>query len=142
MMMSDFEYDKNIQLIVGRTLESVTNEADESVVFVCTDGSAFEAYHMQDCSEWVSVHDIAGDLDDLVGKTITSASAWSSCIWPSDVTITSASAWSSYTWTTQIFRADDGTVVQVRWLGVSNGYYSELVYFGRTQKPIRIDPHE
>ena len=121
----NIEYDKNIQLIVGRTLESVTNEADESVVFLCTDGSAFEAYHMQDCSEWVSVHDIAGDLNDLVGKTITSASAWS-----------------SYTWTTHVFRADDGTVVQVRWLGVSNGYYSELVYFGRTQKPIRIDPHE
>ena len=131
------DYDVSIELIIGKRIESVANEKDESIIFVCDDGDAFEAHHMQDCCESVLVHDIVGDLQDLVGKKITAASGESSDQWPADVP--KAEYTESFTWTTHVFTGDDGTTVRVRWLGESNGYYSESVYFGRTHKPIKVD---
>lgn len=130
--------DSDLNLIVGKTIESVVNEGNETILFVCRDGDAFEAHHMQDCCETVVVHDISGDLQTLVGFEIIAAEETVSNEWPDDVPKEDYSPESfteSFTWTTHKFETAVA-IVLVRWLGTSNGYYSESVHFGRTHKPI------
>lgn len=121
-----------IKAIIGKTIEKVIEESG-SVVFVCTDGNAFEAYHMQDCCEFVRIYDTTGDLQSLVGQVIIDAHENESREWPADVP--EDSYVDSFTWTEHVFKTSNHTIT-VRWLGESNGYYSESVYFGRTHKPI------
>lgn len=49
--------ENDIKLLIGKTIKTVCQTSDE-ITFVCTDGCAFRAYHMQDCCENVSIHDI------------------------------------------------------------------------------------
>lgn len=102
---------------------------DEVVTFETeptTDGSnlvrKFRMYHDQDCCETVELNDIAGDLSDLVGSMVLQASEESN----SDVINGQVASDDSWTWTFYRFTTIKGTVV-LRWLGVSNGYYSESV---------------
>ena len=128
--------DVNIDVMVGKTIEDIQVYGDHSVLFICTDEDVFEAYHMQDCCEYVRIHDIVGDIKDLIGKKITTAVANESEEWPLDVECEEGNE--SFTWTTHEFKAEDGTTVKFRWLGESNGYYSESVYFGRSYRPIKL----
>lgn len=125
----------SLDLLVGRTVESVRVSNDElDLIF---DHDAFRFYHLQDCCESVSIHDISGDLNNLIGSPILEATEDIVLDeWPSDV----QAPWcvDSYTWTTHTFRTKDHTVV-VRWFGESNGYYSESVYCHLTHKPIHMD---
>lgn len=132
------EEDRNINLseLVGKTIQVVENENNESILFVCTDLSAYEMYHMQDCCEDVGVYNINGDLQSLVGKTILSITESILGDWPKDVQ--EPECLESFTWTVFIIETESSTVV-IRWLGTSNGYYSESVYLGRTHKPIEIN---
>ena len=57
---------------IGKTLVSVEKSFD-SIVFKFSDGSSYMMYHSQDCCESVTVDDIDGDLDDLVGSPILNA---------------------------------------------------------------------
>jgi hypothetical protein len=132
-----FERDSTPSLLVGKTLESieVNGQPGDEMLFVCTDGEAFRAYHMQDCCESVSIHDIKGMLCDLIGSPIVEASEESeSDEWPADVEKPKCTE--SFTWTTHRFKTQAGAEVVVRWLGESNGYYGEGVYFQRTHKPV------
>jgi hypothetical protein len=123
-------------LLIGRTLESVEVRGDkEEMFFVCTDGEAFRAYHMQDCCESVSIHDVSGNPSDLVGSPVVEASEMTSFDWPHDV-LEPKYLPDSFTWTTHRFKTQSGVEVVVRWLGESNSYYGEGVYFQRTHKPI------
>jgi hypothetical protein len=123
-----------ISLLVGKTIESIADD-DHRILFVCTDGSAFEMYHMQDCCESVSVYDIKGDLQSIVGGTVIAADESASGDWPADVP---TPKWlESFTWTTYVIQTDRSISV-IRWLGQSNGYYSESVYFGMTHRPIGL----
>jgi len=124
-------------LLVGKTIERIeTNKENDEMLFVCADGEAFRAYHMQDCCESVAIHDIKGMLCDLIGQEIAEASeeAESDGEWPSDVE--KPRYVESYTWTTHRFKAANGAEVVVRWLGESNGYYGESVHFQRTHLPV------
>lgn len=56
--------------LIGKTLSSVKNLENERIVFETTEGKQFELYHDQDCCELVTVEDIFGDLNDLVGEPI------------------------------------------------------------------------
>ena len=123
-------------LLVGRTIEMIeTNKENDEMLFVCADGEAFRAYHMQDCCESVAIHDIKGTLCDLIGQAIIEASAdEDSDNWPDDVE--KPKYLESFTWTTHRFKAANGVEIVVRWLGESNGYYGESVYFQRTHLPV------
>lgn len=127
-----YSHDEDITLLRGKILESVEENGDE-MLFVTTDGDAFCAYHMQDCCETVRVYDVIGDLNVLIGVPIVAVSEEISSEWENDVPI--PKYLDSFTWTKHKFTTKLGTVV-VRWLGESNGYYSERVHFGRTHKPI------
>lgn len=109
----------------GKTLSSVSGGVgDDSIEFRTTDGETYLMYHEQDCCESVSIQDIVGDLEDLVGSEILLAE---------EVTGESPVDFDdkymdSYSWTFYKLATLKG-YVDIRWLGESNGYYSEGVSF-------------
>ena len=105
-----------IEDMIGRTFTSVVKTGNE-LRFICEDGT-FKFYHEQDCCESVYIESITGDLEDLVNTPITFADE-SSCDASGKVS-------ESGTWTFYKFATIKGWV-DVRWLGESNGYYSESV---------------
>lgn len=109
--------------LMGKTLTKVGQIGDDVIRFECSDGSAYQLYHSQDCCESVTVEDIAGDLADLVGTPILLAEeATSNDPPPGSQRI------DSDTWTFYKLRTIKGSV-DIRWHGISNGWYSESVDF-------------
>ena len=121
--MSYFDKFFNVDVLKGKTLSSVNGGVGYGeIVFVTSDGETYRMYHDQDCCESVSVEDIVGDLQDLVGSEILVAEEVES---PADF---DEKYYDSYTWTFYKFATRKG-YVDIRWLGSSNGYYSEGVSF-------------
>ena len=110
----------SINELVGKTFDFVSNYDDEKLMFYDKEGKGYGFYHQQDCCESVMINDIIGDLNDLVGVPILVAEEVSND--------EDTSGFESATWTFYKFATIKGYVT-VRWLGTSNGYYSESVYF-------------
>lgn len=102
----------------GRILTRAEQDGDELRLYL-TDTHYVRFYHQQDCCESVSIEDICGDLEDLVGEPLTEAEEVRGYTGPEQ-------DYESYTWTFYRFATRRGSVT-VRWLGHSNGYYSEGV---------------
>ena len=124
--MSYFDYKYcNVNVLMGKTLSKVTGGVgDDEITFVTTDGEKYKMYHRQDCCESVSIEDIVGDLQDLVGSPILMAEEVEGEN-PADF---DDKHHDSYTWTFYKFATIKG-YVDIRWFGSSNGYYSEGVSF-------------
>ena len=60
---------RNVNELVGKILVNIENKDDE-LIFHCENGEIYKLYHMQDCCESVSIDDITGDLNDLIGTPI------------------------------------------------------------------------
>lgn len=113
---------KGLQAMVGMTFARVTGAAgDDEMVFETASGIRFVFSHYQNCCESVRVEDVCGDLEDLVGEPILMAEEVSGEIPAQD-----EDSYDSQTWTFYKFATRKG-YVDVRWLGESNGYYSESV---------------
>jgi len=110
--------------LIGKTLASITNKDNEELIFVLDDGSKYRLYHDQDCCENVTIVDIDGDLNDLVGSPILQADESTN----TEDTFGEIEYPDSFTWTFYKLATIKGYVT-VRWLGESNGYYSEGVDF-------------
>lgn len=110
----------------GLTITSISvNDGRDEIRITTSDGRKWLAYHRQDCCESVNIHDIRGDLQALVGSPLVIAAESSvSGEWPEDVKAPEYGE--SYTWTTYHLATDTASV-RIRWLGESNGYYSESV---------------
>lgn len=124
--------------LIGKTLISVTGKVgDDRMIFQIDDGSEYAQWHSQDCCESVRIEDICGDLNDLLGSPIVMAEESTNADEdPPEVanSPTVKASWrESWTWTFYRIATVKGTVV-IRWLGESNGYYSESVYFDQTKK--------
>ena len=100
-------------------------EGNSHLNFYTNDGHKYSMYHEQDCCESVYVESIVGDLEDLVGEEILVAEESFGGDTPED---SSARPCESYTWTFYKLASRKG-YVDIRWLGESNGYYSESVSF-------------
>lgn len=115
-------YYASIKEFKGNVLKSYEiNECKDEIIFNFDNGKSYLMYHNQDCCECVSIEDIVGNLDNLIGEPlemaeeISNVSARPLCDYDE-----------SYTWTYYKFATINGYVT-IRWYGSSNGYYSESV---------------
>ena len=116
---------KGLALMLGKTFVQVTGSVGGyEMLFETADGERFMFAHQQNCCESVDINDIVGDLQDLCGTPLLVAEEVSGATEPD------AEHYESYTYTFYKFATRKG-YVDVRWLGESNGYYSEGVSLGR-----------
>ena len=109
--------------MLGKTFVQVTGDVGGyEMLFETAQGERFMFAHQQDCCECVDINDIVGNLQDLVGEPLLVAEEVSGET-PVDFVERDHE---SVTWTFYKFATRKG-YVDVRWLGESNGYYSEGV---------------
>lgn len=113
--------------LIGKTLTHVEQVGEDEIVFVTDEGKRYKLHHTQDCCESVTIEDIVGDLNDLVGEPILIAEEAISC-GENPENVTKEYQDDSFTWTFYKFATRKG-YVDIRWYGESNGYYSESVDF-------------
>lgn len=117
----------NIKELEGLTILEVTGLEDQSELVIIKAQKnerskirTFRMLHHQDCCECVNIADIDGGAEDLIGGQVLKAYESSN-----DAT---AGVSESGTWTFYTIQTNKGCV-WIRWLGESNGYYSESVDF-------------
>ncbi len=117
---------------IETTLPGLTlTEVNDDLSAFSAGGRSFTLDHNQDCCESVGVHDVKGNVSDLLNTPLLSVKEDILDGWPEDVVEPSYTE--SYTWTVFTFTTAKGSVT-VRWLGTSNGYYSESVSFAETTR--------
>ena len=115
----------------GTTLVQIhVNREQDEIIFVSDDGQRWKMFHQQDCCESVTLEEIIGDLDDLLNSPILVAEERTREDPESE----------SGTWTFYELRTIKGSVT-LRWIGYSNGFYSERVDFD-TMSPYPIKDSE
>lgn len=122
--------------LVGRTIcEIVGRVGSYELAITCMDGTKYRMYHEQDCCESVTLHDVVGDFDDLIGLPVLLAEERTSGIRPDDLPKPQFDLFGTSTWTFYEFATFKGRVT-LRWLGESNGYYCEAVFFEKVGEQI------
>lgn len=106
----------DLSTLKGQVIENVTQTRDH-LLFELASGASFEMYHEQDCCECVEIEDICGDLKDIIGGSI---------VYFEERVTTGVPGYCSATSTWYHIQCSTGHIV-IRWLGESNGYYSESV---------------
>jgi len=99
----------------------VVDDEVEEIRFYLTDTHYAALHHNQDCCEHVYIESIVGDLNDLIETPLL-------LVEESISTPAEEDSYESATWTFYRFRTIKGSV-DIRWVGESNGYYSESVDF-------------
>ena len=122
----DWESSAKIEDMRGKVFTRVLGGVGDGELVFETATERFVFFHQQDCCEHVSIEDVCGDLQDLVGEPLLLAEEVSGET-PVDF---NERDYESVTWTFYKFATRRG-YVDVRWLGESNGYYSEGVSLGR-----------
>lgn len=109
----------------GKVITKITgaSSGSENITFLLSDGAVVRLYHEQDCSGSVTVEDVVGDIQDLLGTEILLAEEVTSKENPIDV---NKDYQDSFTWTFYKLATINGSVT-IRWYGESNGNYSEVV---------------
>lgn len=117
----------NFDVLKGKIITKITGleKDNDSVIFICLDGSVYKMYHAQDCCESVSIEDVCGDVTDLLNVPILVAE---------ESTKEGDTPGESETWTFYKLATIKGSV-DIRWYGTSNGYYSERVSFITVKSP-------
>lgn len=128
-LMHDTYFECDFLELIGKTIIKLIVEQGEDnyVTFICSDGTIYDMWHDQDCCETVTIEEIIGNLDFLLRSPVTMAEVASNNnhdkeTWKKDE--------KSTTWTFYKLATVRGYVT-IRWLGESNGYYSEEVKFSR-----------
>ena len=108
--------------IIGKTISRIEGLEVESqfVDIYFTDNTKLEFTHWQDCCEHVALNDfeLTTSLEKIVGGVINDARE--------DIGEAGCDGWESFTWTFYNINTSKGCI-NMRWLGQSNGYYSEGV---------------
>jgi hypothetical protein len=108
-----------IEEFVGQTFTSIEGmvAGENEITFTSAQGT-FVMYHSQDCCEQVSLDDVCGDVEDLIGVPIMKAYCETNRDLPPKPTEYGEDSW---TWTFYRLSTIRGTVT-LRWYGSSNGY--------------------
>ena len=116
--------------LLGKTIKEIAGleKGNDDVVFVLEDGIKYRMYHSQDCCESVSIEDIVGNVEDLIGSPILQAEEATSNENPTGIKPEYPEYQDNFTWTFYKLATVKGYVT-IRWYGESNGYYSESVNF-------------
>lgn len=121
-------YDAAMSDLIGRIFTRVNRaencDGHDELHFECAHG-IFKLLHYPDCCESVAIESITGDLNDLVGVPIVLAEEVTSGDDPPGY-VAHEFRDESFTWTFYKLATIKG-YVDIRWLGESNGYYSEGV---------------
>lgn len=129
-----YDKEKPFAALVGKTLVSIAANGDhDEVTFKASDGSEFLMYHSQGCCESVTLNEVVGDFGDLLQTPILEAEVVSNK--DGDPKPEYPDSW---TWTFYKLATAKGRVT-LRWLGESNGYYSESVDFAQTKEPASLN---
>ena len=126
-----------IKKLVGEVLTGVVvnyidaDEKGDVIMLTTASGRKFMIHHEQDCCEVVKIQDTEGDWHSLIGKVIVDVSEEVS---HDDISTEWEYCDESWTKTALTFRVDDATVIS-RWIGTSNGYYSERVDIAEITRP-------
>ena len=118
--------DMQIEKLIGLTLKEI-KVGDDEITFITECGRTFLMYHRQDCCEDVSIDDIDGNIQALIGAPIMVAEESTNSDNPKN------QCDASHTWT--FYRI--GNILEfvvIRWYGESSGYYSESVSFVEVTK--------
>ena len=117
------KYKENLDDLKGETLTHIDlNEKKDEILLTTESGRQFRVYHEQDCCEHVRIVGVLGRWNELLNRKVE------------EVGIDEIEFGSDYdydgtgTETTLTFRVDGKTLIN-RWIGESNGYYSEKVDF-------------
>ena len=109
----------NFEDMVGNVIRGIDiNEEEDEILFVFDNGERHSLYHEQECCESVTIKEIHGNLNDLIGTPVLLAEI----VTDTDCDID----FESWTWTFYKISTIKGSVT-ITWLGMSNGYYSERV---------------
>jgi hypothetical protein len=127
--MNYWNKDVELKALVGNKVAEVKGLEKESyeVRLVMENGNEYMFYHSQDCCECVVLNDFELSCESLVGATILSAEEVSGDEKEPECA-------ESYTWTFYKIETDKGGL-WMRWLGESNGYYSESIDLVWVNKP-------
>ena len=107
----------NIEQIKGMTITAVVYKETNESLLIHLNTHVLEMIHHQDCCETVYLADVVGSFEDLIGYPLLEVSE--SIV---DIESEDYSSTASY----YNFRTVKASV-QLRWVGESNGFYSEIV---------------
>jgi hypothetical protein len=126
--MSNITTFKNLSELNGLTIESIKGleigSCDLEITF--TNGGSITMLHIQECCENVEINDICGDESDLVGGVINDFREDIKECSDDDCDDKPGEDVECWTWTFYNISTSKGSV-NIRWLGSSNGSYSEKV---------------
>lgn len=133
-----------IEILKGKILTTVeVNNNNDEILFTTDTGEQYKMYHQQDCCEGVSIEDINGDLQNLIGSPITLAEESTNNEPKTEIIHEGTKDEYRYTdesatWTFYKLATVKG-YVDIRWYGTSNGYYSESVDIAWINEPTKED---
>lgn len=119
----------DVGVLLGKTIISINGGKDSNYLsFRTTDGDSYLMHHEPECCESVTLEDVFGDLEDLIGSEILLAEKVTNVTQPEDYDHVEhgTSCDDEELWTFYKFATLKG-YVDLRWYGTSNGYYSVSV---------------
>lgn len=130
-------YDQIVDLteLKGKVIKEITGlEKESEEVKITTEcGNEYVFFHYQDCCESVYLNDYECTAKDLIGSTILSVEERTNS--GDDSSKEKPNEYSeSFTWTFYDIQTTKGSL-WMRWLGESNGYYSEYVDLAWVNQP-------
>ena len=115
--LEEYRSTSKFEQIQGMIITAVVYKETNESLLIHLNTHVLEMIHHQDCCETVYLADVVGAFEDLIGYPLLEVSESTVNIGNSDISSTA----SYYNFKT--IKAS----VQLRWVGESNGYYSETV---------------